>query len=248
MSTFLIIAIVVVIILVICYILGRSANNAVENNIGAERRAREIIEANGFEIKSELNLQAQNTDGIDGLFWSGVELCQFYVDAEEKRLAFARTYSFNTKISQDNVSPQIAFFKDINSYEVVTQEDVDQTVGSGAAVGAYGVAMGSSTAKTTHNIKGIHIHLATSDLCNPIVKLTIWEGRLSNNSKLYAEIIEYVSKIKAVLDSHITKPEEKPIIENLSVADELKKFKDLLDNNIISQEEFDAKKKQLLNL
>ena len=34
----------------------------------------------------------------------------------------------------------------------------------------------------------------------------------------------------------------------ISSADELKKFKDLLDSGIISQEEFDAKKKQLLGL
>lgn len=33
-----------------------------------------------------------------------------------------------------------------------------------------------------------------------------------------------------------------------SVTDEIKKFKELLDNGIISQEEFDAKKKQLLGL
>ena len=33
-----------------------------------------------------------------------------------------------------------------------------------------------------------------------------------------------------------------------SNADELKKYKELLDEGIISQEEFDAKKKQLLNL
>ena len=33
-----------------------------------------------------------------------------------------------------------------------------------------------------------------------------------------------------------------------SNADELKKYKDLLDNGIITQEEFDAKKKQLLGL
>ena len=35
---------------------------------------------------------------------------------------------------------------------------------------------------------------------------------------------------------------------NASNADELKKYKDLLDNGVISQEEFDAKKKQLLKL
>ncbi len=37
-------------------------------------------------------------------------------------------------------------------------------------------------------------------------------------------------------------------ISNVSSADELKKFKELLDNGIITQEEFDAKKKQLLKL
>lgn len=36
--------------------------------------------------------------------------------------------------------------------------------------------------------------------------------------------------------------------ETLSPADELKKFKDLLDSGVITQEEFDAKKKQLLGL
>ena len=34
----------------------------------------------------------------------------------------------------------------------------------------------------------------------------------------------------------------------VSSADELKKFKELLDGGVISQEEFDAKKKQLLGL
>ena len=39
-----------------------------------------------------------------------------------------------------------------------------------------------------------------------------------------------------------------PAIQALSPAEELKKFKDLLDAGIITQEEFDAKKKQLLGL
>lgn len=37
-------------------------------------------------------------------------------------------------------------------------------------------------------------------------------------------------------------------VGTLSTADELKKFKELLDSGIITQEEFDAKKKQLLGL
>lgn len=38
------------------------------------------------------------------------------------------------------------------------------------------------------------------------------------------------------------------VIQQTSVADELKKFKELMDAGIISQEEFEAKKKELLNL
>jgi predicted Zn-dependent peptidase len=37
-------------------------------------------------------------------------------------------------------------------------------------------------------------------------------------------------------------------IQQTSSADELKKYKELLDQGIITQEEFDAKKKQLLGL
>ena len=38
------------------------------------------------------------------------------------------------------------------------------------------------------------------------------------------------------------------VVNNASNADELKKYKDLLDAGIITQEEFDAKKRQLLGL
>lgn len=39
-----------------------------------------------------------------------------------------------------------------------------------------------------------------------------------------------------------------PVVQFASNADELKKFKDLLDSGVITQEEFDAKKKQILGL
>ena len=39
-----------------------------------------------------------------------------------------------------------------------------------------------------------------------------------------------------------------PIASASSAADEIKKFKELLDSDVITQEEFDAKKKRLLGL
>lgn len=57
------------------------------------------------------------------------------------------------------------------------------------------------------------------------------------------------SKVHEVLDS-IKKPQANTQVvnSNVSVADELKKFKDLLDSGILTQEEFDAQKNKLLNL
>ena len=43
-------------------------------------------------------------------------------------------------------------------------------------------------------------------------------------------------------------PPEKRKPAFIGTADELKKYKDLLDSGVITQEEFDAKKKQLLGL
>ena len=60
---------------------------------------------------------------------------------------------------------------------------------------------------------------------------------------LMYEIKDYVqSKINSINNQQTT------VINPTSGADELRKFKQLLDEGIISQEEFDTKKKQILGL
>ena len=49
-------------------------------------------------------------------------------------------------------------------------------------------------------------------------------------------------------DIERNKAPQETVVQQVSVADELKKFKELLDMGVITQEEFDAKKKQLLGL
>lgn len=61
---------------------------------------------------------------------------------------------------------------------------------------------------------------------------------------------EMIQKTQYVFNEAMKKLQENSIINKseLSQADEIKKFKDLFDQGIISQEEFEAKKKQLLGL
>lgn len=61
---------------------------------------------------------------------------------------------------------------------------------------------------------------------------------------LYLEIIKVFDEYKA--NEH--NMEATQMVQQGSAADELKKFKELLDMGVITQEEFDAKKKQLLGL
>lgn len=83
-----------------------------------------------------------------------------------------------------------------------------------------------------------------------------WFGRLSiatssgrlhfwlvdNRQEVYSELSELIGKVQGEVS-----PLQGTQGSNSS-ADELKKFKDLLDSGVITQEEFDAKKKQLLGL
>ncbi len=64
---------------------------------------------------------------------------------------------------------------------------------------------------------------------------------LSNQVDVY-ETISNLLKERQNKGNHVE------AISDRSKADELKKFKDLLDSGVITQEEFDAKKKQLLGL
>lgn len=56
--------------------------------------------------------------------------------------------------------------------------------------------------------------------------------------------------VSLCLDDKTVQPNDiiiqKPDNYNSSVADEIKKFKELMDNGVISSEEFEAKKKELL--
>lgn len=74
-------------------------------------------------------------------------------------------------------------------------------------------------------------------------------ARDSNSVNFEPQYNEQALRIKQHIDNFIANPpaQNATVIQQTSAADELKKFKELLDCGIISQEEFDVKK-QLLGL
>lgn len=68
-------------------------------------------------------------------------------------------------------------------------------------------------------------------------------GKTNDFANSIAEVIKVA--FEEFKNNSICNP---PITNELSAADEIRKFKQLLDDGIITQEEFDSKKKQLLGL
>ena len=77
----------------------------------------------------------------------------------------------------------------------------------------------------------------------------------TSSGRIHFKLIKNKDEIHSVMSKLLMERQQKEtkntVVENIistSNADELKKFKDLLDSGVITQEEFDEKKKQLLGL
>lgn len=91
-----------------------------------------------------------------------------------------------------------------------------------------------------------------------IDKLAVINGQQSDISTLCLVLSIFVGIVPPIIMqekiNNIVKPEikvnvtETPISNTFGAADEIKKYKELLDEGVITQDEFDAKKKQLLGL
>lgn len=106
-----------------------------------------------------------------------------------------------------------------------------------------------------HTILAILICIFSAIYLTSIAAPTGYDIIIATPLKMIGIICALIIAILAVVKrSKYVVAEDKttPVINNINVdtsnADELKKYKDLLDSGIITQEEFDQKKKQLLDL
>ena len=115
--------------------------------------------------------------------------------------------------------------------------------------------------KTIYYKDAIGVQYKPSSIADGYIQIETSAGGMTSSSSQYggenaiqfsgkakneeAEII--VAFIKKQIDEIKNAPASEVVLQ-VSPAEELKKFKELLDNGIITQEEFDAKKKEILGL
>ncbi|HIT41926.1 MAG TPA: SHOCT domain-containing protein [Candidatus Caccovicinus merdipullorum] len=148
-------------------------------------------------------------------------------------------------------------FDDLVSYEVIENGDTVSKGGLGSAIvggalfGGVGAVVGGITGgkKSKSIIKDLRIKFITQNPIYPEVYINIIiNGNVKSGSMMYSVYYGFLQKILTELTLIQNEQKKECRLENTSEVDEILKFKKLLDGGIITQEEFEAKKKQILGL
>lgn len=106
------------------------------------------------------------------------------------------------------------------------------------AVGALAAGIGKGG-----KINDLHLDIVLRNTDDAHMRIDFIDDPIRIKSEIYQVVTLTAEKIYAQLKSAITSS-----VDSMSIADEIRKFKELADEGIITQEEFEAKKKQLLGI
>jgi hypothetical protein len=164
----------------------------------------------------------------------------------------------NRLVRFPNSNPNLIFsyneiidFELIQNGETISGGGLGSAVVGGALFGGVGAIVGSNIGKkkTQQEISQYYINVVTSSPFFPSTGVAFFMGKVKSDSFVFKQatysaqqVLSLLTRIKAT--SHNNTPASNPI----SIPDEILKYKELMDNGIITPEEFEAKKKQLLNL
>jgi hypothetical protein len=173
-------------------------------------------------------------------------------DDVNKKIAIPKT-SLTGKIRDMKIFDysSIVEFELLEDGNSIEKGGVGRAIVGGALFGGVGAVVGAATGhKHKATCSKLQIKITLNDISMPVVYVNFIEAETKKNGALYKMVYPMAQEALSVL-SIITKSQEQinpSNTEGFSEADEILKFKKLLDEGIITQEEFDLKKKQLLGL
>lgn len=151
-------------------------------------------------------------------------------------------------------------FEDLESYELVDEnhqniytttkrKGIGRAIVGGALLGGVGAIVGASTgsSNSTTNIKNHKVEIIRLHIKSQHKTVDIELPKYFKNSKI-EEILNYFDSI--LEENNSMKTDNENINDDLieDNFEKIRKYKELLDDEIISQEEFEKKKKELLKL
>lgn len=150
---------------------------------------------------------------------------------------------------------QIVSFDLLEDDASVTKGGLGNAVAGHLLLGPVGAVVGAVTGpkKTKRFCNSLKIKITLNSSVKPVLYIHYITKKTKTDSKAYKNAYDTAQSALSALQIAVssvqdvlTTPEH--VTPCPSVTDELLKYKELLDANIITQDEFDAKKSQLLNI
>ncbi len=157
--------------------------------------------------------------------------------------------------------PQIMDYNDLLNFEIVEDgESVIQgrsgsvLVGS-ALLGGVGALAGASRSKKISNTcTNLSIKLIVNDVQKPLISFPLISETVKKSSECYEKSYKNATEFEAILQiilSNSNHEKRQDAFENRekdSIKEQLQELKEMLDEGLITQEDYEKKKKQILGL
>lgn len=183
-------------------------------------------------------------------------------DDESRRVLFK---SHHNPYSQQFKAEDYAIFDydQIVDFELLEDGDSVLKGGVGRAVvgkvlfGNVGAIVGSTTRKERAVCNSLIIKMTVKDYVAPAFYVNLITSEMRKDNQTYKELYQYAQDITAKLNIIASEKKEmeqippKVVVEQTPQVDpveEIRRFKELMDEGILTQEEFEAKKKQILGI
>lgn len=173
----------------------------------------------------------------------------------------SKTWCSPTQTSGFGISdknPDIFSFSDLIDFELfedgvsITKGGLGTAVAGGILFGGVGAIVGGGLGKKQKDVVNkMSIIINLRDEWVPRIEIILIKSETKRNGLVYKSsksLAQQIISLLTIISDGQNDTSDILSSANSSAADELLKFKQLLDMGVISQEEFDAKKKQLLQL
>lgn len=171
-------------------------------------------------------------------------------DNQKKWLVLSEILGSRKKSTVYNYS-DIIDFELLEDGESVASGGLGRTLVGGALFGGAGAIVGGVTGKRKQKgvCNSLEIKVTVNDMNNPAVFIKFITSSTKRNGFLFKSIYKDAQECLSVFQLICDQQKESNANSTSgSAAEEIKKYKELLDMGAISEEEYELKKKELLNL
>ncbi len=174
-----------------------------------------------------------------------------YIDEMKKEWAIPEG-TFSKKIKNIYSYSDILNFELLEDGNSLIKGGLGNAIIGGTLFGDVGAIVGSNFGKkqiSTCNL--LQIKITLKNIENPVIYINLISNNIKKDSMLYKYAFQKAQKIMSlfqIMYNDNNSYNTNKFNTNISPADEIKKYKELLDSGAITQDEYDAKKKELLDL